>query len=110
MPKKCILILLDGLGDRSYAQLGGKTPLQAAHTPTLDKLAADGASGLYHPAAQGMALPSENAHFSLFGYDMTDFPGRGALEALGGGVRLSSADVALLAHFAGLSVQNNTLL
>jgi len=43
----------------------GQTPLQAAHTPTLDELAADGASGLYHVSIQGQALPSENAHFSI---------------------------------------------
>ncbi len=109
MPKKCILLLLDGLGDRSYESLGGRTPLQAAHTPTLDKLAADGSSGLYHPSVQGQALPSENAHFFLFGYDMTDFPGRGALEALGAGVDLLPPDVALLAHFASISRQNNVL-
>ncbi|MDZ7833430.1 MAG: alkaline phosphatase family protein [Desulfobacterales bacterium] len=109
MPKKCILLLLDGLGDRSYESLGGQTPLQAAHTPTLDKLAADGSSGLYHPTVQGQALPSENAHFSLFGYDMADFPGRGALEALGAGVDLLPSDVALLAHFASISQRNRVL-
>lgn len=109
MPRKCILILLDGLGDRSYESLGGKTPLQAAHTPTLDKLAANGSSGLYHPSVQGQALPSENAHFSLFGYDMAEFPGRGALEALGAGVDLRSSDVALLSHFAGISRKANAL-
>ncbi len=107
MPQKCILILLDGLGDRSYESLGGRTPLQAAHTPTLDKLAANGSSGLYHPSVQGEALPSENAHFSLFGYDMADFPGRGALEALGAGVDVLPSDVALLAHFASISRKNN---
>ncbi len=109
MPKKCILLLLDGLGDRSYESLGGQTPLQAAHTPALDKLAADGSSGLYHPTVQGQALPSENAHFLLFGYDMADFPGRGALEALGAGVDLLPSDVALLAHFATISHKDNAL-
>ncbi|MGM0452671.1 MAG: alkaline phosphatase family protein [Thermodesulfobacteriota bacterium] len=109
MPKKCILLLLDGLGDRCYENLGGQTPLQAAHTPTLDKLAAEGSSGLYHPTVQGQALPSENAHFSLFGYDMADFPGRGALEAIGAGIDLLSSDVALLAHFASISHKDNVL-
>ena len=48
MPSRCIVLLLDGLGDRSFASLGDKTPLQAAHTPNLDALAKRGANGLFH--------------------------------------------------------------
>jgi 2,3-bisphosphoglycerate-independent phosphoglycerate mutase len=110
MPKKCILILLDGLGDRSYEELMHQTPLQAAQTPVLDKLAAMGASGLYHAADMGQALPSENAHFSMFGYDMACFPGRGALEAIGAGIELDPKDVAVLAHFASVSEQDGHLV
>jgi 2,3-bisphosphoglycerate-independent phosphoglycerate mutase len=106
MPSKCILILLDGIGDRSYKQFGYKTPLQAAKTPTLDRLAKRGANGQFHPSFQGQALPSENAHFNLFGYDIKDFPGRGALEALGYGIRLDEKDVAFLSHFVCLSESN----
>jgi 2,3-bisphosphoglycerate-independent phosphoglycerate mutase len=64
MSKKCVLILLDGLGDRSYAELAYQTPLQAGRTPFMDKIAASGANGLYHAALLGQALPSENAHFA----------------------------------------------
>lgn len=102
MPKKCILILLDGLGDRAYPELGHRTPLQAARTPVLDNLSRDGANGLYHAALLGQALPSENAHFTMFGYDMQDFPGRGALEALGAGIPLDATDVAVLTHLVHL--------
>jgi 2,3-bisphosphoglycerate-independent phosphoglycerate mutase len=99
MARKCIMILLDGVGDRSYPELGHRTPLQAAETPALDRIALEGASGLYHAAELGQALPSENAHFAMFGYDMAGFPGRGALEALGAGIALDAAQVAVLAHF-----------
>lgn len=99
MTKKCILILLDGVGDRSYSELNNLTPLQAARTPFIDQLVRDGASGLYHAGLLGQALPSENAHFAIFGYDMEEFPGRGALEALGAGIPIDSGEVALLAHF-----------
>lgn len=102
MSKKCIMLLLDGLGDRSYPALNHQTPLQAAHTPTLDQLARNGANGLYHAAALGQALPSENAHFAMFGYDMIDFPGRGALEALGAGIAMDMHQVAALAHFVAV--------
>jgi 2,3-bisphosphoglycerate-independent phosphoglycerate mutase len=110
MPKKCILILLDGIGDRSYAELGGQTPLQAAHTPCLDRLAAMGASGLYHATRQGEALPSENAHFAIFGYEPEFFPGRGPLEALGADMDLRIDDVAVLAHFVTLRQEADALI
>ena len=45
---KIILILLDGLGDRSYKVLDDLTPLQAASTPNLDRLAYLGSNGLFH--------------------------------------------------------------
>jgi 2,3-bisphosphoglycerate-independent phosphoglycerate mutase len=59
---------------------------------------------------QGQALPSENAHFSIFGYESSLFPGRGPLEALGAGVTLRDGDVAVLAHFASLRTENRTLI
>lgn len=103
MPGKCIMILLDGLGDRACPGLAHRTPLQAARTPVLDRLAREGANGLFHAAMLGQALPSENAHFAMFGYDMDGFPGRGALEALGAGIPLGDDEVALLAHFVSVS-------
>ena len=106
---KCILILLDGLGDRSYPEFNHKTPLQAARTPVLNSLAKKGANGLYHAALTGQALPSENAHFAMFGYDPDDFPGRGALEALGADIDLSPDDAAVLVHFAWIHEKNKIL-
>jgi len=101
MPKKCILIVLDGLGDRAIPALGYRTPLQTARTPVLDRFAREGANGLYHASFPGQALPSENAHFAMFGYAPKDFPGRGALEAIGSGIRLSAdKEVAILGHLA----------
>ena len=110
MSIKCLLILLDGLGDRSYPSLDNRTPLQAAFTPNLDHLAALGANGLYHASRQGLALPGESAHFAMFGYGMEEFPGRGALEALGAGVALAPGDVAILAHFVSVRRANRCLV
>jgi 2,3-bisphosphoglycerate-independent phosphoglycerate mutase len=98
MAKKCIMLLLDGVGDRSHPELKHRPPLQAARTPALDRLVRVGANGLYHAAQVGQALPSENAHFAMFGYDMDVFPGRGALEALGAGIDLAPESVAMLTH------------
>ncbi len=105
-----MLILLDGLGDRAYARFDHKTPLQAAHTPVLDTIARTSANGLYHASSVGQALPSENAHFTMFGYDMDDFPGRGVLEATGYNIDISHKDVAILSHFVNLSEKDNALI
>ena len=109
MADKCLLLLLDGLGDRSHPELGGRTPLQAARTPNLDRIARLGANGLFHPALQGQAFPSEKAHFALFGYSQEEFPGRGLLEALGFGLSPGPRDVALLGHLASASEREGCL-
>lgn len=110
MDRSCILILLDGLGDRAYKRLGNKTPLQFADTPNLDRLASMGSNALFHATAPGICLPSENAHFALFGYRPEEFPGRGYLEAIGAGIPLDRDDVALLAHFVSLSEHDSLLM
>jgi len=102
---KIILVLLDGLGDRSYRVMGDRTPLQAAGTPNLDRLASLGSNGLFHAASPGQCLPSETAHYLLFGYDLEYFPGRGLLEAIGDGVPFDDSDVLCLAHIAGVTWQ-----
>ena len=99
---KIIVVLLDGLGDRSYPVLDHRTPLQAADTPNLDQLAKVGSSGLFHPSSPGQCLPSETAHFLLFGYDQECFPGRGLLEAVGQEFHVEDDDVACLALLCGI--------
>lgn len=100
MPSRCVVIMLDGLGDRSFTELGDKTPLQAAITPTLDALAARGATGMFHADRLGLVFSSQDAHFSLFGYDWHEMPRRGVLEAAGVGLFLSPHDVAVLGRLA----------
>ena len=100
---KVVLILLDGLGDRAYKVLNHRTPLQAAHTPNLDRLARLGSNGLFHAALPGQCLSSEIAHHLLFGYDLEKFPGRGFLEAVGAGVAIKDRDVLCLAHLASVN-------
>ncbi|MEF3696049.1 alkaline phosphatase family protein [Desulfolutivibrio sp.] len=107
--KRCVLVVLDGLGDRSHACFGHRTPLEAADTPNLDRLAALGCNGLYHAGHLGQALPSENAHFAMFGYQASEFPGRGPLEALGAGIAVSPDEVAALAHFSSVAEQDGGL-
>ena len=99
---KVVQVLLDGLGDRTYAALDHQTPLEAARTPNLDKLAEMGMNGVFHAGSPGRCFPSETAHFSMFGYDLAAFPGRGLLEASGAGIAFDDADVLVLAHLSGV--------
>jgi len=108
-PCTCLFIILDGLGDRQYPELDGQTPLQAAHTPNLDRLARLGGNGLYHAGHLGEPFPSESAHFALFGYPQNLFPGRGVLEALGAGIELDKDQVAVLAHFVSAENRDGQL-
>ncbi len=107
---KIILVLLDGVGDRSYEVLNYQTPLEAAKTPNMDRLAAMGSTGMFHASTPGECLPSEMAHYLLFGYDREHFPGRGLLEAVGEGVPFADSDVLALAHFSGVRQKNGIFL
>jgi 2,3-bisphosphoglycerate-independent phosphoglycerate mutase len=98
-PKKIMLVLLDGAADRQQAALDGRTPLEAANTPNLDALASAGANGRMHPIAPGIAPSSQQAHWSLFGYEQSLFPGRGYLEALGLGRSPEPGQVVARANF-----------
>ena len=93
--KKAILLISDGLGDRPIKEMGGKTPLEYAVTPTLDKLAENGMTGLVHPYKAGTRCGTDWGHLCLFGYDPADFyTGRGSIEAYSAGMKLQEGDVA----------------
>ncbi|MHA1483829.1 MAG: 2,3-bisphosphoglycerate-independent phosphoglycerate mutase [Candidatus Thorarchaeota archaeon] len=99
--RTAILVVLDGLGDRPVIELGGLTPLQAAKTPNLDQLAAEGQTGLMYVISPGVTPGSDVAHLFLFGYDpLTTYPGRGALEVLGTELPFKPGDVGFRANFA----------
>ena len=75
---KYLIILGDGMADEPIPRLGGRTPLQAARKPTIDRIAALGASGILDTVPEGFAPGSEIAHLSLLGYDVPSvFEGRG---------------------------------
>jgi 2,3-bisphosphoglycerate-independent phosphoglycerate mutase len=88
-----VVILLDGLGDRAYDALEGRTGNEAADTPNLDRLAASGSCGLLYAVGPGRAPSSEVAHWSLLGYRPDEFPGRAVFEALGRGQDVSAEHV-----------------
>src|SRR5437588_190009 len=101
---KLALIVLDGLGDLATKEQGEQTPLEAARTPNLDALVADGvAQGRMIPVAPGITPGSGPGHLALFGYDPLEFQvGRGVIEALGLWLERGTGDVAALANFCTL--------
>jgi 2,3-bisphosphoglycerate-independent phosphoglycerate mutase len=104
---KLVLVVLDGLGDIATMTQGEVTPLEAAHTPNLDRLVGEGvAQGRMIPVAPGITPGSGPGHLGLFGYDPLQFKvGRGVIEALGLGVELKAGDVAARANFCTLDAK-----
>src|SRR5947207_2194554 len=104
---KLALVVLDGLGDLATAAQNELTPLEAAQTPNLDALVAEGcAQGRMIPVAPGITPGSGPGHLGLFGYDPLEFQvGRGVIEALGLGVELKPGDVCARANFATLDAK-----
>jgi 2,3-bisphosphoglycerate-independent phosphoglycerate mutase len=100
-PRKIVYVILDGLGDRPVAALGGRTPLEAAATPHLDRLAALGRQGIVTTVGDGIAPESDVAVMAILGYDpLVYHAGRGPLEALGADVDFRHGDLALRGNFA----------
>lgn len=108
--KKILYIVLDGLGDLPIKELGNKTPLEAALTPNLDRLAQKGKTGLVYPVAKGIAPESDIAVISLLGYDAHKYyTGRGPLESFAEGLTINDGDLALRVNFATVAQDAKTI-
>lgn len=93
---KSIIILGDGMADEPVEALGGKTPMQYADTPYMDKLAELGVTGRMKTVADGFHPGSEVANMAVLGYDLpTVYEGRGVLEAASIGYDLKPGEMAM---------------
>ncbi len=93
---KYIIILGDGMADYPVSELGGLTPLMAAHTPAIDRLSEMGRSGRLITVPSDMPPGSEIANMAVLGYNVKKvYEGRGVLEAASMGIDLSSNDMAM---------------
>ena len=91
---KYIIVLADGMADLPIAELGGKTPLEYASTPCMDKLACGGSIGMAKTVPDSMKPGSDVANLAVMGYNpLSCYSGRSPLEALSVGVDMKDTDV-----------------
>ena len=101
---KYIVVLGDGMADEPIPELGGKTPMEAAITPTLDELAGKGILGTVQNVPAGMAPGSDVANLSVLGYDpAANYTGRSPLEALSVGVPMEENDIIFRSNIVTLT-------
>ncbi|HEY6011307.1 MAG TPA: cofactor-independent phosphoglycerate mutase [Nitrospirota bacterium] len=102
---KYIILLGDGMADRPHTGLGGKTCLQAANTPNLDRLATLGQVGMVHTVPEGFPPGSDVANLTVMGYDPKKYyTGRSPLEAASIGVELAADDIAFRCNLVTLRI------
>ena len=109
---KCALLIIDGLGDLPVPELGGKTPLEAAHTPVLDRLASGGLYGLVDPIIPGEIPNTHSGAGMLLGLlpEQAGRLKRGPVEAAGAGRVLKAGEIAIRANFATLEIHDEKFL
>lgn len=105
---KYIVILCDGMADEPLEELDGRTPLEAARTVNMDRLAADSEIGMVRTVPEGMAPGSDTANLSVIGYDPRKYySGRSPLEALSIGAEMGEKDVSFRCNLVTLSEEED---
>lgn len=98
---RAVLLIGDGMADRPVKALGNRTPLQAARTPNLDRLARGGECGFMDPIAPGIRAGSDTGHLAILGYNPYEvYTGRGPFEAAGIGMEVLGGDVSFRCNFS----------
>lgn len=104
---KYIVVLGDGMADEPIEELGGKTPLEYADTPTMDKYSKMSEIGMVHTIPDGMSPGSDTANLAVLGYNPRQYyTGRSPLEALSIGVDMKTTDVALRCNIVTVSTDD----
>jgi 2,3-bisphosphoglycerate-independent phosphoglycerate mutase len=101
---KYIILLGDGMADEPIDALGGRTPLEAADTPNMDRIAAGGVAGIVRSVPEGFEPGSDVANLSIMGFDPARYyTGRAPIEAANLGIELAPSDIAYRMNLVTLS-------
>jgi 2,3-bisphosphoglycerate-independent phosphoglycerate mutase len=104
-PSKIVLLIIDGVGGLAHPETG-KTELESATKPNLNRIAQDSLCGLIDPISPGITPGSAPGHLAIFGYDPIQYHiGRGIIEALGIDVKLKPDDIAARGNFCTVDDQ-----
>ena len=104
---KIVLLVMDGLGGIATSP-DGKSALEKANTPNLDRLAKEGTLGQTIPIRYGITPGSGPAHLALFGYEPLEYViGRGALSASGVNLPVKIGDIAARGNLCTLDQEGN---
>lgn len=107
-PMKYVIVIPDGCADEPQQALGGKTPLEAARTPNMDRLAELGLVGRANHTPSNLPAGSDVANLSLFGYDPNiNFTGRAPIEAAAQGIALADNDWVIRCNL--VTIQDQTM-
>ncbi len=99
--KKAIMLIIDGVSDRPVKALDGRTPLEVANIPNLDRIAKEGMCGQLDALAPGKKGGSDTANMAILGYDPYQiYTGRGPIEVAGVGIKLQKGDVSLRCNYS----------
>ncbi len=108
---KFVILLGDGMADHPIESLGGKTPLEVADTPNMDRVAREGRGGLASNVPEGMPPGSDVANLSAMGYDpRLYYTGRAPLEAASMGVDLGPEDVAFRCNLVNVDLERGLMV
>ena len=108
---KLVILLGDGMADHPIEALDGKTPLEAAETPNMDRIAREGRGGLATNVPPGMPPGSDVANLSVMGYDPKRYySGRAPLEAAAMGVALGPEDVAFRCNLVNVDLEKRIMV
>lgn len=105
---KYVLVIGDGMADFPVEELGGRTPLDAANKPVIDRLAADGIVAEVKTVPDGVPAGSDTAILSIFGYDPRKvYTGRSPLEAAGSGVKMKAGNISFRCNLAAITEEGD---
>ncbi len=105
---KYVVVLYDGMADYPVPALNGKTPMELAKKPNLDKLARNGEIGIVKTVGEGLKPGSDIANMSVLGYNPKEcYTGRSPLEAVSIGVNMKDTDIIFRTNLVTLSDEEN---